>query len=282
MHLSIILIAVGLAMLYRVGWFRSNRTWVKRWEQTLIAFLFPPLLIIVTSLTILGMGHHGTMLWQPVGWIGCHIAVGFLVFAGVTISYLFWQGWRSLQKVRTYPLTTVAGKSGRVIDTPTLFAAQVGFWQPELIVSQGLLESLEAQQIEAVLSHEQAHYYYRDTFWFFWLGCIRQLTFWLPKTNLIWQELLLLRELRADRWAAKQVDALILAESLLLVVQFRQGKSPLINTHYAGFNDTTLQTRLEERIEALLSPDLSDDPRSWLWAWLLLSLLPILTIPFHI
>ncbi len=277
MHLSIILIAVGLAMLYRVCWFRSNRTWVERWQQTLIAFLFPPLLMLVTSLAVLCMGHHGTMLWRPVGWIGCHIAVGFLVFAGVTISYLFWQGWISLQKVRTYPLTTFAGKSGRVIDTPALFAAQVGFWQPELLVTQGLLESLEPEQIEAVLSHEQAHYYYRDTFWFFWLGCIRQFTFWLPKTNIIWQELLLLRELRADRWAAKQVDALILAESLLLVV-----RSPLINnTHYAGFNDT-IQTRLEERIEALLSPNLSDDPRSWLWAWLLLSLLPILTIPFHI
>ncbi|AFZ12452.1 peptidase M56 BlaR1 [Crinalium epipsammum PCC 9333] len=277
MHLSIILIAVGLAMLYRVYWFRSHKTWLKRWQQTLIAFVFPPLLIIVTSLTVLCMGHHGTMLWRPVGWIGCHIALLFLVFAGITICYLFWQGWISLQKVRTYPLTTIAGKSGRVINTPELFAAQVGFWQPELVVSQGLLQSLDAEQIEAVFSHEQAHYYYRDTFWFFWLGCIRQFTFWLPKTNILWQELLLLRELRADRWAAKQVDALILAESLLLVV-----RSPLINTHYAGFNDTTVQTRLEERIEALLSPDLSDEAPSWLWAWLLLSLLPILTIPFHI
>ncbi|HEY9692304.1 MAG TPA: M56 family metallopeptidase [Oculatellaceae cyanobacterium] len=286
MHLSIILIAVGLAILFRQCLFKSHKTWVERWQQTLTAFLFPSLLMLVTSLTILCMGHHGTMLWRPVGWIGCHLAFGFLAFAGVIISYLFWQGWISLQQVRTYPLTTIAGKSGRVIDTPALFAAQIGFWKPELVVTKGLLQSLNPEQTEAVLSHEQAHYYYRDTFWFFWLGCIRQLTFWLPNTEILWQELLLLREIRADRWAAKRVDALILAESLLLVVRFRQGgslrESPLIKARCAAFNDTTTPTRLEERIEALLSPDLSDETPSWSWVWLLLSFLPILTLPFHI
>lgn len=277
MHLGIILIAVGLAILSRLCWFRSRRTWVERWQKTLTAFLFAPLLTIVTSLTVLCMGHHGTMLWRPVGWIGCHIAFGFLIFAGVIISYLFCQGWRSLQKVRTYPLTTIAGKSGRVIDTKALFAAQVGFWQPELVISQGLLQSLDPEQIEAVLSHEQAHCHYHDTFWFFWLGCIRQFTFWLPKTEMLWQELLLLREMRADRWAAKRVDSLILAESLLLVV-----RSPLINSHYAAFNDTIPLIRLEERIEALLSTNLEDETLSWSWLWILLSLLPLLTLPFHI
>lgn len=277
MHLGIILIAVGLAILSRLCWFRSNRTWADRWQQTLGAFLFPPLLLMITSLSVLCMGHHGTMLWRPVGWIGCHIALGFLAFGGVYISYLLWQGWRSLQQVRTYPLATIADQSGRVLDTPALFAAQVGFWQPELVVSQGLLQSLEPEQIEAVLSHEQAHCHYRDTFWFFWLGYIRQLTFWLPQTEILWQELLLLRELRADRWAAQRVDALILSESLLLVV-----RSPLITAPCAAFNDTTPQNRLEERIEALLSPDFNDETKWLSWTWLLPSLLPMLTVPFHI
>ena len=277
MHLSMILIAVGVAILSRLCWSRSEGTWTDRWQQTLGTFLFPPLLLIITSWTLVGMGHHGTMLWQPVGWIGCHLALGFLSFAGVSISYLLWQGWRSLQQVRTCPLTTIANQAGRVLDTSTLFAAQVGFWQPELVVTQGLLQSLELEQIEAVLSHEQAHHYYRDTFWFFWLGWLRQLTLWLPKTEALWQELLLLRELRADHWAVQRVDALVLAESLLVVV-----RSPLNTTNCAAFNDTTSQIHLEERIEALLSETDFNDEMQWLsWAWLVLTLLPMLSLPFH-
>ena len=55
-------------------------------------------------------------------------------------------------------------------------------------------------------------------FGFFWWGWLRRLTEWLPHSKELWQELLLLRELRADQWAAQQVDPLVLAESLLLMV----------------------------------------------------------------
>jgi Zn-dependent protease with chaperone function len=48
------------------------------------------------------------------------------------------------------------------------------------------------------LAHEQAHAHYRDTFWFFWLNV---LTSWLPHTEALWQEILFLREIRADEKA---------------------------------------------------------------------------------
>ena len=154
----------------------------------------------------------------------------------------------------------------------------MGFWKSELVFSQGLLDTFTSEQIAAILVHEQAHQHYRDTFWFFWLGWVHQWTQWLPQAESMWQELLILRELRADRWAAKKVDALLLAESLLLMVQSPQWSDALC----ASFSPVLPQSRLEERIDALLvaSEEITSlNLRSWCWG--LLVLLPLLIVPFH-
>ena len=156
------------------------------------------------------------------------------------------------------------------------FAAQIGFWQPQLVITQGLLDQLSTAQIEAVLTHEQAHLHYRDTFWFFWLGWLRQLTAWLPNTERLWQELLLLREMRADRWAANRVDPLLLAESLLQMAQ-----APLLDLENACAANAS---RLEERIEALLSEADTAQPADTArlpWLWVLLAFMPLLTTLAH-
>lgn len=279
MHISLILVAIGLCWLLRLQWARSTSPWQQRWQTALGQFLFPPMLLLLTALSVLGMGTQGTMLGLPVGWIGYSIAVAFLGVALLSGLVLFWQGRRSRQTVRSYPAITLENQAARLLNTSSLFAAQVGFWRSELVVSQGLLQSLEPEQLHAVLTHEQAHAYYRDTFWFFWLGWIRRLTQWLPKTEGLWQELLLLRELRADRWAAQRVDSLLLAESLLQVV-----RSPIATSDSAcaAFGDANLSNRLEERIESLLSEPPELPRRHWSsWSWLILSLLPLLTVPLH-
>ncbi|MBW4618612.1 MAG: M56 family metallopeptidase [Cyanosarcina radialis HA8281-LM2] len=278
MHLSILLITVVIAVAIRLGWFRSPGTWADRWQRTLEAFLLPPILLLTTNITVLAMGHHGMMLWHPVGWIGCHLALGFMAVAGVALTYLFGQQSRSRQQVRLLPSVSIAGRTARVLETSNLFAARVGIWKSELVVSRGLLQSLQADQIEAVLSHEEAHDYYRDPFFFFWLNWIHRLTFWLPQTESLWQELLLLRELRADRWASQRVDALTLAEALLLVAR-SAGATP--NAYGTGFYAPTPTMRLEERINFLLARSEIDRSRERFWIWLLPIALPILTIPLH-
>lgn len=278
MHLGILFTAVAIAIFIRLCWFRTSGTWVDRWQRTLGAFLLPPTLVLTTSMTVLGMGHHGTMLRHSVGWLGCHFALGFLGFAGVLLVYLFGQQWRSLQQVYSLPSAAIAGRTGRVLETPNLFAAQVGIWRSELVVSRGLLESLSKEQIEAVLSHEEAHGYYRDTFFFFWLNWVRRFTFWLPRTESLWQELLLLRELRADQWAAQRVDALTLAETLLLVVR---SASTAHNYPCAAFYDITPTTRLEERINFLLTQSEITQSQHQLWVGILPATLPILMPLLH-
>ncbi|MBE9151774.1 M56 family metallopeptidase [Coleofasciculus sp. LEGE 07092] len=279
MHLILILSALGLAWLTRINESKTMGSYQQRWQTALGKFLFPPLLLFVTALSIVCMGPQGQMVWQWEGWLSYLLASAFLGFVGVSGLKLALEGWRSLQHVRTYPQQTIQGRPCRIINTPLVFSAQVGFWQPELVVSQGLLDTLDAEHLQAVLTHEQGHSYYRDTFWFFGLGWMRGFSFWLTNTEDLWQELLLLREIRADQWAAEQVDFLLLAESLLMVVS-----APLMHSESfcAAFSCAAPKNRLEERIEALLAETHFPQPPNWYsLMWLLLSLFPLIVVPFH-
>lgn len=280
MHLFMILSALTLAWAVRVSWSNTQGSWNQRWQRSLCFFVLPPLLLIITCLAVLCMGTQGTMMGVQVGRFSYLLTLVLLVVAIVLGFKLAWEGSRSIQQTRTYPLQDLGGKSGRVLETPTLFSALVGFWQPELVISQGMLDTLTTEQLAAVIAHEQAHYYYRDTFWFFFLGWVRTCTAWLPNTEALWQELLLLRELRADRWAAQQVDPLVLAESLLLVVS----SSVMPMTSFcAAFSAVAQSDRLTERIDALLAEAASpSQPQAkWSWLWLLLAFLPLVAVPLH-
>lgn len=279
MHLSMILAALALACCLRWGWSSPQGSWIERWQRALFLFLFPPLLLAMTALAVVYMGPQGQMDWQWLGPFTYLLASGFWGFAGFSILKLASASWRSCQQIRTCPRLNFRSRRGRLLDTPIPYSALIGFWQPELIVSQGLLNTLDSAHLEAVFTHEQGHYYYRDTFWFFWLGWVRSFTTWLPHTEALWQELLFLRELRADRWAAQQVDPLLLAESLLIVVSTLPVQS---DNCCAAFSCAAPRRRLEERIEALLAPEsTTQSPSLWSWIWLLLAFLPLAVVPFH-
>lgn len=280
MHLIMILATLGLAYSLRLGWSCSTGSWTARWARAISLFLFPPLLLIMTGFAVLCMGPQGRMIGLRASWLSYLLALGFLGLVGVLCLKLAWSAWRCILQARSYPTQNFGGKPCRVLDTPVLFSANIGFWQPELVVSLGLLNTLEDTHLNAVIAHEQAHYYYRDTFWFFWLGWLRSCTIWLPNTETLWKELLILREMRADRWAAQRVDPLVLAESLLLVVS-----TPIsmpFESFCAAFSSVAQRNRLTERIEALLAePESLHQTDWWSWAWLLLAVLPLAAIPFH-
>jgi Zn-dependent protease with chaperone function len=279
MHLVIILTIFSLAWYLRNNGLVPVGNWSERWQQTLFLFLFPPLLLLMTALAILLMGMEGKMFGGMTGRISYGVSTFFLSGAAFLWFRLAYQGRKTLQKTRTYHQQNILGIPARLIETDALFIAQIGFWQPELVVSQPLLETFDQEHLEAALAHEQAHYYYRDTFWFFWLGWMRALTSWLPNTEILWQELLILRELRADRWATQKVDPLVLAESLLLVVSVLPAPS---ESFCAALSTTTSKSRLEERIDALLAtPEKQPTTHWWDWSWLLLAFLPLITVFFH-
>jgi Zn-dependent protease with chaperone function len=278
MHLIMIVAALAVAYWTRCQWTQPQGSWNERWQYALFLFLFPPLLIFMTAIALLSMGPQGKMGGLQTGWFSYVLALSSLAFFAILCMKLAWGGWQSVKSAYNCPLVPLANKQVRILDTGALFAGQIGFWQPELVLSQGLVQTLSQEQLETVLAHEQGHYHYRDTFWFFWLGWMRSCTAWLPNTEALWQELLILRELRADAHAALQVDPLLLAESLLLVIS----TPPVSSEIFCAALGSSNLDRLEQRIEALLAqPEPIPEVQLQSWNSFLLAFLPLVTVIFH-
>jgi len=280
MHLAMIALTLAVAVLLRWHWQPSRAAWTQRWAAAWRALVLPPVCLLATAIAILAMGWRGTMFHIAVGWWSYGLAAGFGLAALLLAAIAALQGWQADRQVRRWPEVTIAGEPGRLLPTSLPFAALVGCWSPELVVSQGLLDRLAPEQVAAAIAHERAHLYYRDTLQLCWLGWLRRLTAWLPRSEALWQELLLLRELRADAWAARHVDPLLLAETLLQVVQ---EPALLAGDRCAALSDSTAPQRLAVRVDALLagSTSLSESirqPNWWLWG---LALLPLLAALGH-
>ena len=282
MHLIMLLSSLVVAWGLRYTWSLTSATaWSDRRQQTLGLFLLSPLLLFTSAIAIIWMGPSGRMVWLHEGLSIYYLAIFFLVAIAIYFVKLVWDSERLLHQIRTYPTTQIDNYTVRILDSIAPYSAQIGFWQPELVITQGLLDTLEIEHIQAVLAHERAHERYHDTFWFFWLGWVRRITSWLPQTEAMWQELLVLRELRADRWASQQTDPLLVAEALLLVVQ---NTSIYPEAVCAAFNNLVPIDRLTQRIDALFATEIEDLDRSvnwWSHLWVLLAILPLAIVPFH-
>ena len=281
MHGSMLLLALTIAIGLR--WFLPS--YQRRWQTTLFFFLFPPLLLLMTVISVVCMGYRGQMLGYNSSLISYLSAIIWLVFALFCLIKLSYQTWQTHRDFSSYPLKKITAQKARVLAVDFPYSARVGFWKSELIVTQGLLNLLDQEHLQAVLAHEQAHQEYHDTFWFFWLGWLRSMSSWLPNSENLWSELVFLRELRADKYASGQVDYLLLAESLLLVAE-KVNKVAEINfsdSCCVALSDNSLNNRLLERIDALVESEKPEFPRFNYQVWLLLSLslAPFLLLPLH-
>ncbi len=282
MHSSLVAMMVLLALVWRWGWRSGSGSWARRWQSAWLAFCLPPLMMLSAACAVLLMGHHGTMMGLAVSPLGCRISLGVLAMAIAAVLSSLLQALRmqwTLSRYATILLPT--GESARLLETDIPLAAQVGCWRSALLVSRGWLDKLSPVEQQAILHHEQAHIHYRDPLWFFGLGIVRRFTCWLPQTEVIWQELLLLREIRADRWAAQHSDPLLVAELLVKLTRQLAASHQTPSLQAIGFNNAT---GLEQRVEALLQGSNAprvERPSMGLLVGLLLAMVPLVAIVFH-
>jgi Zn-dependent protease with chaperone function len=273
MHLQMILLALAVTMLFHLL-SHGGENWSQRWHWAWIRLAIPPLLLTTTASAILSMSMQGALTWD--NQIAFCLSTFWLLWVGLCGFRLVLAAQRTIQNLQKLPRITVAGQPARLVQDPGIFAAQVGFWENELMVSQGLFDTLQGEHLAAVLAHESAHCHYRDTFWFFWLGWLADTMGWLTTTPKLWQEALLLREQRADKRAVTQVDALVMAGALLQVAS-----SQYSQTHVC-VPVLSAAENLSERIEALLHPDtLEHEKPLYAWGWWMIIALPLATLPFH-
>ncbi|WP_231937630.1 M56 family metallopeptidase [Geminocystis sp. NIES-3709] len=251
----------------------------KKWGLSLFLFTFPPLLLLMTCLTVFLMGYHGEMWGIKASKFSYYLAESFLVFAVITLIKIMWDFYKLSQLVKKYPLENIDGQNIKIIETSFPYAAQVGFWNSQLVVSRGLIKLLSIEHLQAVIAHESAHKAHKDPFFFFWFSYLERLTFWLPNNKNLWNNLLLLRELRADNTASKTVDSLLIAEALLTVT-----KATINQTNPLTFNWECpfMNCRLEERIDNLLTDSSQFTTFNWVQIiWLFLVFVPWIFFPFH-
>ena len=286
MHLLMLAITVVSAIAIRLLPIQTELSKQQVWMRTWVVFALPPLLLLASSLAVVLMGPGGSMHFHLhaspcLSWIGHLLSLGMLAVAGLTLLLRVCRGWQSIRQLGQYPLCQVERYSSRVLPDRLPFAAQVGFWNSELLVSQGLLQELSPEHLNAVLLHERSHHYFRDTFWFFWLGWLRQLSAWLPNTEDLWQQLIILRELRADALAATQCDRLVLAEALFQVANAPLQSGELMAAFGEDSTEASPSNRLETRIDALLDERATFDLRAdRSWYLMFGGTLPLLIVPF--
>jgi Zn-dependent protease with chaperone function len=311
LHLLLLLGSLAIALGLRGWWGAIQRPnpWQERWNLAWVSFVLPPLLLLNSAIALLWMGPlchmlhhvqaHGWQSFVSYGLVGYDTALIYLSGLLLVALQLMSDGQQSIGRLAQYQLIeltpTAVPTWARLLPTAVPFIAQVGWWKPQLVVSQGVLDRLTPEQLAAVLQHEAAHNYYQDTRWFTALGILRRCSHWLPQSESLWQELLFLRELRADRWAAQSVDPLLLAEALFTIAS---APLSLIETpeFAVGFYEACLGDRLTERVDALLAVNSADamvtgpassvttgtrDFSATIYITLALSLLPLLSLVWH-
>lgn len=265
MHSSLLLLTLAIAVVWRWQW-RSpaGGSWQKRWQSALTAFCLPPLMVVLAAGAILYMGHHGTMIGWSVSPLGCWVSRGILGLLGGIVIYALGHAAKTewwLQQQTRVALPT--GGQARCLEINVPVAALVGVRSASLLVSRGWLEQLTLAEQQAIVAHEQAHADYGDPLWFWGLGIVRRFAAWLPHNPALWEELLLLREIRADQRAARAHDPLLLAELLVSLSRqmalAAQDNSPDL-TPSLGFHEVRSLSRLEQRVNALLNLELTEEP----------------------
>jgi len=102
-----------------------------------------------------------------------------------------------------------------VIADRDVYAFSVGFWRPRIVLSTGLRELLDPDELTAVLLHEAYHVRALDSLKVAFARAMARALFFLPLADDLARSYLIQKELAADRYAIRQMgDRWALASAL--------------------------------------------------------------------
>ncbi len=133
-----------------------------------------------------------------------------------------------------------------VIDDKRPIAFTYGFIYPQIVISTGLVQILDSDEVKAVLEHEYCHYKDKDPFKLSLYKCLARLFFFLPVSQKLLQRYVTQKELAADTFAIEQVGLKPIASALYKLMSY-SSSMPFSTVH---FQNGELQ---DVRIEFLLT-----------------------------
>ncbi|MBU2602786.1 MAG: M56 family metallopeptidase [Actinobacteria bacterium] len=187
------------------------------------------------------------------------VIVGLVLFAGVAIYGQTSSSTRRrldvVSSAMEFPGTVPSGLRGRVylVDDPAPVSYTIGFWRPQVIVSSGLLATLDADELSAALAHEEGHVAAADNL-IVLVARTLALTFALvPGVGMAYARLRKAQERAADEFARDRTgDGLLVAASLTKFARSLLPPAPsrrveIATTSFAEEGDVS------ERVRGLLS-----------------------------
>jgi len=147
-----------------------------------------------------------------------------------------------------------------MLDTAAPLAFTVGAWRPAIVLSPWVVETLDAEELEAVLAHELSHVARRDYLLMLIATMLRNTFFYLPQSHIAYHLLVEEKERASDDLAiGGSAHPLALASALTKVWRSAtearmQGSWPSAGQGL-GQALTTSDAHLEERVVRLLAAD---------------------------
>jgi Zn-dependent protease with chaperone function len=134
-----------------------------------------------------------------------------------------------------------------------LEAQTVGLLRPRIVLFEGLVRSLDASQLRAVIAHEEAHRSHRDNLLLAFAKSVALTLFYLPGPKMALCEMRMCMEKAADRDAAVRTGgSLVVAEALARIITVASGgKEQSLTVALSGNGEMT------GRMEDLLSDNSS-------------------------
>ena len=204
----------------------------------------------------------GVPAWAGAGFsfLVAGVAVGFVLFAAVALSgQLSCSGRRCkdlLRAARPFEGTTPAGLRGRVLIVvdEALLSYTIGFLRPWVVISTGLREALDDDELFAVLAHEEGHVLRRDNLIILISQTIALAFAVVPGVRVCFAGLRRCQELAADLFARELTgDGLVVASSLHKFAQSILSPTPRLLHTAVGFAH---EGNVGERIRGLLVDEL--------------------------
>lgn len=164
-----------------------------------------------------------------------------------------------------------------IIEHEHSLAFTMGFKNPNIILSSGLISMLEDHELEAVVEHETFHKKNNDSLKIFILQLISQALWFIPVTKWCYQNYKIISEVLADEYAIQKMGSEIsLGSALLKLIKnyFNEKSAPIL----VHFSDESVNYRLQQLVDPQRNIPVKLEPKAILISVNVLLLLMVMIL----
>jgi beta-lactamase regulating signal transducer with metallopeptidase domain len=140
-----------------------------------------------------------------------------------------------------------------IIEQEQAVALTMGFIRPVIVLSTGLINMLEEQELEAVIRHEEYHMQHHDALRAMPAYLLSKMMWYLPILRWCHHVLKISAEVEADRYAVARTGSAVGLGSALLKLARHKPPVPM-NLSHVSFADTPINIRIRQLIDPAEKP----------------------------